>query len=167
MEEPGGLLSIRPHRVGHDWSDLACMHALEKEMATHPNILAWRIPDTEAPGGLPSMGSHRVWGPLPLRQTQRSPEGPRHLHRYLVKIIKVVLHFGRELLLQYFSWYRQRCYFPLTVSVPSVSFSKWQCCGYLILLRKAVHWRKSGFSRFHIQTLVINVCLARRLCFLP
>ena len=32
-EEPGGLLSMRSHRVGHNWSDLACMHALEKEMA--------------------------------------------------------------------------------------------------------------------------------------
>ena len=35
-------------------------HALEKEMATHSNILAWRIPGTEEPGGLPSIGSHRV-----------------------------------------------------------------------------------------------------------
>ena len=35
-------------------------HALEKEMATHPSILAWRLPGTEEPVGLPSMGSHRV-----------------------------------------------------------------------------------------------------------
>ena len=35
-------------------------HALEKEMATHSSILAWRIPRTGEPGGLPSMGSHRV-----------------------------------------------------------------------------------------------------------
>ena len=35
-------------------------HALEKEMATHSSILAWRIPGTEEPGGLVSMGSHRV-----------------------------------------------------------------------------------------------------------
>ena len=34
--------------------------ALEKEMATHSSILAWRIPGTGEPGGLPSMGSHRV-----------------------------------------------------------------------------------------------------------
>ena len=34
-------------------------HALEKEMATHSNVLAWRIPGMEDPGGLPSMGSHR------------------------------------------------------------------------------------------------------------
>ena len=35
-------------------------HALEKEMATHSSVLAWRIPGTEEAGGLPSMGSHRV-----------------------------------------------------------------------------------------------------------
>ena len=35
-------------------------HALEKEMATHSSVLAWRIPGTEEPSGLPSMGSHRV-----------------------------------------------------------------------------------------------------------
>ena len=35
-------------------------HALEKEMATHSSVLAWRIPGAEEPGGLPSMGSHRV-----------------------------------------------------------------------------------------------------------
>ena len=36
------------------------MHALEKEMAAHSSVLAWRIPGTEEPGGLPPMGSHRV-----------------------------------------------------------------------------------------------------------
>ena len=35
-------------------------HDLEKEMATHSNVLAWRIPGAGEPGGLPSMGSHRV-----------------------------------------------------------------------------------------------------------
>ena len=35
-------------------------HALEKEMATHSSVLAWRIPGTEEPGGLPSMGLHKV-----------------------------------------------------------------------------------------------------------
>ena len=34
--------------------------ALEKEMATHSSVLAWRIPETGEPGGLPSMGSHRL-----------------------------------------------------------------------------------------------------------
>ena len=35
-------------------------HGLEKEMATHSSVLAWRIPETEEPGRRPSMGSHRV-----------------------------------------------------------------------------------------------------------
>ena len=35
-------------------------HVLKKEMATHSSVLAWRIPWTGEPGGLPSMGSHRV-----------------------------------------------------------------------------------------------------------
>ena len=44
-------------------SDFTCtfhFHALEKEMATHSSVLAWRIPGTGEPGGLLSMGSHRV-----------------------------------------------------------------------------------------------------------
>ena len=50
-------------RVGHDRAtslSLFTFHALEKEMASHSSMLAWRIPGTEEPGGLPSMGSHRV-----------------------------------------------------------------------------------------------------------
>ena len=38
-----------------DWED-----PLEKEMATHSSVLAWRIPGIGEPGGLPSMGPHRV-----------------------------------------------------------------------------------------------------------
>ena len=59
-KEPGGLLSIRSHRVGHNWSDLACMHAMEKEMAIDATVLAWRISGREEPGELLSMGLHRV-----------------------------------------------------------------------------------------------------------
>ena len=44
---------------GHG-KDTFHFHALEKEMATHSSVLAWRIPRTEEPGRLPSMGSHRV-----------------------------------------------------------------------------------------------------------
>ena len=60
MEEPGGLQSMGSLRVGDNWSDLACIHALEKEMAAPSSVLAWRIPGTEKPGGLPSVGLHRV-----------------------------------------------------------------------------------------------------------
>jgi len=54
------------HGVAKSWTRLSDFtftfhfHALEKEMATHSSILAWRMPGTEEPGGLPSMGSHRV-----------------------------------------------------------------------------------------------------------
>ena len=52
-------MSMGMHRVGHDWSNLACLHALEEEMQPTPAFLL-RIPGTEEPAGLPSMGSHRV-----------------------------------------------------------------------------------------------------------
>ena len=44
------------------WGLFSVIYAffVEKEMATHSSILAWRIPGTEEPGGLPSMGSYRV-----------------------------------------------------------------------------------------------------------
>ena len=99
-EEPGRLQSMGSQRVGHDWSDLAhCCNAsqlalvvkntsanaedlrdassipglgrsLEKKMATHSSILAWRIPRTEEPGGLQSMCSERVGHNLATEQEQ-------------------------------------------------------------------------------------------------
>ena len=54
------------HGVMKSWTQLSDFtftfhfHALEKEMATHSSVLAWRIPGTGKPGGLPSMGLHRV-----------------------------------------------------------------------------------------------------------
>ena len=44
----------------YDFTFTFHFHALEKEVATHSNVLAWRIPGTGEPGGLPSMGLHRV-----------------------------------------------------------------------------------------------------------
>ena len=43
-----------------DFTFTFLFHALEKEMMTHSSVLAWRIPGTGEPGGLLSMGSHRV-----------------------------------------------------------------------------------------------------------
>ena len=63
MEEPGGA-SV--HGVAKSRTRLSNFtftfhfHALEKAMATHSGVLAWRIPGTGEPDGLPSMGSHRV-----------------------------------------------------------------------------------------------------------
>ena len=54
------------HGVAKSWTRLSDstfnfhFHALEKEMATHSSVLAWRIPGTGEPGGLLSVGSHRV-----------------------------------------------------------------------------------------------------------
>ena len=62
----GGAWWAAVHEVAGSWTRLSDLtftfhfHALEKEMATHPSVLAWRIPGTGEPGGLLSMGSHRV-----------------------------------------------------------------------------------------------------------
>ena len=52
-------------------------HALEKEMATHSSVLTWRIPGTGKPGGLPSMGLHRVghdWSDLAAAAICKVPQ---------------------------------------------------------------------------------------------
>ena len=53
------------------------LDALEKEMATHSSVLAWRIPGTGEPSGLPSLGSHRVghdWSDLAAAAAATSPQ---------------------------------------------------------------------------------------------
>ena len=73
-EEPGGLQSMEAQRVRHNWvteqyawwlvilNIFSCSYwsSLEKEMATHSSTLTWKIPWTEEPGRLQSMGSQRV-----------------------------------------------------------------------------------------------------------
>ena len=62
----GGAWWAAVHGVARSWTRLSDFtlffhfHALEKAMATHSSVLAWRIPGTGEPGGLPSMRSHRV-----------------------------------------------------------------------------------------------------------
>ena len=57
----GGAWWAAVHRTRlSDFTFTFHFHALEKEMATHSSVLAWTIPGTGEPGGLPSMGSHRV-----------------------------------------------------------------------------------------------------------
>ena len=68
LENPmdGGAWKAAVHGVAEGRTQLSDFpftfhfHALEKAMATHSSVLAWRIPGTGEPGGLPSMGSHRV-----------------------------------------------------------------------------------------------------------
>ena len=91
-EEPGGLLSMGLHRVGHDWSNLARMHALEKEMATHSSIFARRIPGTEESDGLPPMGSHRVghdWSDLAAAEFLKMELLSQRLRTFWVDIAKL------------------------------------------------------------------------------
>ena len=56
-----------------DTTEQLHFHSLEKEMATHSSVLAWRIPGMGEPGGLPSKGSHRVghnWSDLAVAAAQ-------------------------------------------------------------------------------------------------
>ena len=52
------LSTLFPNFIRNMKSKQICVS--EKEMATHSSVLAWRIPGTEEPGGLPSVGLHRV-----------------------------------------------------------------------------------------------------------
>ena len=64
-------------------------HVLEKEMATHSSVLAWRIPGMVEPGGLPSMGSHRVghyWSDL-AAAAARVPWTARRSNQSILKEI--------------------------------------------------------------------------------
>ena len=68
LENPmdGGAWKSAVHGVAEgrtrlsDFTFTFHLHALEKKMATHSSVLAWRTPGTAGPGGLPSMGSHRL-----------------------------------------------------------------------------------------------------------
>ena len=86
----GGTWRAAVHGVAGSWTWLSDftftshLHAMEKEMATHSSVLAWRIPGMGEPGGLTSMGSHRVghdWNDLaaavaavPNKAGQKHPE---------------------------------------------------------------------------------------------
>ena len=83
------------HGVAKSWTWLSdftftfYFHALEKEMATHSSVLAWRIPGTGEPGGLPSMGSHIAghnWSDLAAADTF-FPDFLRLLLLYNIAII--------------------------------------------------------------------------------
>ena len=88
------------HGVAKSWTRLSNFtftfhfHSLEKEMAPHSSVLAWRIPGMVEPGGLPSVGSHRVgqdWSDLAAAAAAAArlviaflPRGKRLLISWLV-----------------------------------------------------------------------------------
>ena len=68
-------------------------YALEKEMATHSSVLAWRIPGTGEPDGLPSMGSHRVghdWSDLAAAAAAAAPTPTWKAHRWPLPLQQVL-----------------------------------------------------------------------------
>ena len=88
----GGAWSAAVHGVARSRTRLSDFpftfhfHALEKEMATHSNVLAWRIPGTAEPGGLPSMGVTQSQTQLKRlsgssRFSIRCSEKPKHTFR--------------------------------------------------------------------------------------
>ena len=104
-----GAWSAADHGVARSWTRLSNFtftfhfHALEKEMATHSSVLAWRIPGTEEPGGLLSMG----WQPL-LDLTARITEA-----NLLMFTLLTVL------------WVKS----PLSLTPKSAVFCPWNCGG--------------------------------------
>ena len=84
-------------------------HALEKEMATHSSVLAWRIPGTREPGGLPSMGSNRVghnWSDLAAAEL-------KHSHFTTWQCHMVPIHYSRHDVLFVFQPTPHYCAFSL------------------------------------------------------
>ena len=71
-------------------------HAFEKELATHSSVLAWRIPGTAEPGGLPSVGSHRVghdWSSSSSKPwvSYMSYSGGSNGHTFYIKLTLIYL----------------------------------------------------------------------------
>ena len=109
LENPmdGGAWWAAVHGVAEGWTQLSNFtftfhfHALEKEMETHSSVLAWRIPGMGEPGGLPSMGSHRVghdWSDLAAAAFWRR----RHAKEASVEIClymkyECILKWGKKL----------------------------------------------------------------------
>ena len=102
LENPmgGGAWKAAVHGVAEgrtrlsDFTFTFHFNALEKEMATHSSVLAWRIPGTAEPGVLPSMGSHRVghdWSDLAAVAVARM--GKDQIKKFQVWFLLNVYHF--------------------------------------------------------------------------
>ena len=102
-------------------------HALEKEMATHSSVLAWRIPGTGEPGGLLSMGSHRVghdWSDLAVAAKWVSFETRIQQVNVIAEPEKYILH-KRDVRYQSPFNFRRRSviWWKMTSSLGSFQFS--------------------------------------------
>ena len=85
------------------------VHALEKEMATHSSVLAWRVPGMGEPGGLPSVGSHRVgydWRDLAAAAAAAAACSRHLINLYWMNLKKCLLGFLLSTLLGFLILYR-------------------------------------------------------------
>ena len=96
-----GAWSSAVHGIAESWTRLSDFtftshfHALEKEMATHSSVLAWRIPGKGEAGGLPSMGSHRVghnWSDLAAAAMDQLLLHPQLSHKCFARCLWMLLH---------------------------------------------------------------------------
>ena len=163
IEEHGGLQFMGSHRVGHNWvtvhththhSICCCCSAiksyicyqnnvLEKEMATHSSVLAWRIPGTGEPGGLPSTGSHRVGHDWSVLAAAFSPSPP------LIQgmLLLLLSHFSRvQGILSSQFFYKSKTVFKIKVYLKFFLNFKWQPT--LVLLPGESHGQRNlvGYS---------------------
>ena len=126
------------------WS-LSQEDPLEKGMATHSSILAWRIPWTEEPGGLQSMGSQRVGHDWPINT---------HIHTHTHSFI-TLLDSPPEKWFIFFFWKRQLCF--------CLAFKTWAINAWLLGMlhlcacvqvdagRNETRWRKRAVTQFCVR----------------
>ena len=104
-------------------------HALEKKMATHSNVLAWRIPGTGEPYGLPSMGLHRVrhdWSDLAAAAAAGLPERLQSV-KYLASIINSLVTCGLSIP-QVNLTFSDYCFWAVPLTLWCLKSEKWRTC---------------------------------------
>ena len=98
----GGAWQAVVHGVARSWTRLSDFtftlhfHALEKEMATHSSVLAWRIPVMEEPGGLPSMG-HTESDTTEVTQQQQQDKHSLNFKNWFIIINNKIIFALREI----------------------------------------------------------------------
>ena len=132
MAEPGGVAKSRMRLI--DFIFTFHFHALVKEMATHTSVLAWRIPGTGEPGGLPSMGSHRVrhdWSDLAAAAWLLDLS---QFHSSLLEKFKQFCHIHQK----------HNCHWTC-----------WLCLKYILQPKMLTSSAKCGVANCHSQTQCI------------
>ena len=103
------------------WVSSCCLEdPLEEEMATHSSILAWRIPWTEEPGGLQSLGSQRVGHDWACTNKWETPSSPVSIGDGTNKLQK---EFSITTFAPGFSWSHSHSHYPNTISCGTESFT--------------------------------------------